>query len=127
MRRLRIKRAKLDMRKQRTARQQIEFNAVRPATGGGWTGYTRSSDSDLGIVNETTPWERDFTFAKFHVAGVAAEMLFDPRDFRLGSSLDERLSWQTTCEFIAPKIDRPIGDVLADVVATSRGLAFDRR
>jgi hypothetical protein len=67
-----------------------------------WIGRT---DSPRWRVDGWTPPEADLKHARSLIAGVVAEMLFDP-DYRLGSSLDEIVIAQSIVRTVAIKIRR---------------------
>jgi hypothetical protein len=86
-----------------------------------WTGWTQGP-TDPAVDGNSNVID-DFRTASFKIAGVAAEMLFDGENFRLGSSLDEVLAVKVAAANIATKTRRDPGDVCAEIfVRTGRKL-----
>jgi hypothetical protein len=86
----------------------------RGAERGQWAGKTllgREWKSD-----PTTSPEEDFRAACCVYAGVLAEFLFDPANFRGGSSVDEVLLAKGLAHNVALKTRRQPGDVLGEVL-----------
>jgi hypothetical protein len=69
-----------------------------------WGGYVLYTSGRWHMSENTKP-EDDLKHVRTMIAGVIAERLFDPKNYRELSGLDEILVAQTACMGIAPKLN----------------------
>jgi hypothetical protein len=80
-----------------------------------WGGRTRCEG--LSRPDPTTAPETDLKFARLQMAGVMSEWLFDRKNYRAGSSLDEVTAAQAMVTNAAVKLGCPIKPLWLDMLA----------
>jgi hypothetical protein len=81
--------------------KQVWIKRKRFADGKAWVGFT--THGEQWCSDPTTPVAHDVDYARNVIAGVVAELLFDGRDFRAGSSMDEIITFRMAVNQIAYK------------------------
>lgn len=86
-----------------------------------WSGYTQSRGGKWRSDRNSSP-EDDFRQACFYLAGVTAELLFDPINFREASSADEIALAIPLATAVALKLNSEPEIVMAHILRKVRGV-----